>query len=433
MNWACISIAFTVSFSGVGSTLAWGELRSIEHQPNPALPELIDRLRSNQPDVRTLASAELEITAGAGLDPADAHTLLLAAADIRNPDDWPVAVELVRAAFSNKEPGLVQTVRTVFADLLHPAKQEVLSQLSFMPGPTAAPTFITLFTAHARDESMTSLPTLGFARAGQPAEAIFPALLAWADDPRFGSSVYQVCLEYAARGTISAPLLDRIDPVAVRSFERWNQAQWRGPGAAGWWWSDDYAPQRHKLCILLSLFGYMGPTQSIAALTNALTLEDPRLRLFAATALIRRRQPVDAALLRGLGAELETRTALYELLAGLGRLDQFPHEFTAQQQLAEGDLARWLCQPGELSGPPAAMELIKSFPVESGQEEWYLFRYRVQEPHWASDTGWMIGVAGPYGRAQPSPRGSGTFSTLQPWTEATAEEFERALRDTAGR
>ena len=53
-----------------------------------------------------------------------------------------------------------------------------------------------------------------------------------------------------------------------------------------------------------------------------------------------------------------------------------------------------------------------------------MFRFRVFQPHWAADRGWMIGIAGPYLRSlQPTAVGLGfTFSAFAAEDSMTLDE-----------
>jgi hypothetical protein len=55
-----------------------------------------------------------------------------------------------------------------------------------------------------------------------------------------------------------------------------------------------------------------------------------------------------------------------------------------------------------------------NFDEEGNKVDYHVFKYRVNEPHWAAKDGWMLGVVGPYfddSKATDWPHS--TFSRLQ--------------------
>lgn len=53
--------------------------------------------------------------------------------------------------------------------------------------------------------------------------------------------------------------------------------------------------------------------------------------------------------------------------------------------------------PTELNAAPDEIELIKTVRVDkpiTGAIEYFVFKFRMHEPHWAAKDGWMVGVSG---------------------------------------
>ena len=127
------------------------------------------------------------------------------------------------------------------------------------------------------------------------------------------------------------------------------------------------------------------------------------------------------------------RVHVYTLLVQLGRLDLFPAEFVNQQSIAESQLVNWLEHPNELKNPPDEIELVKivTLPGEEpvGPINYYLFKFRTFEPHWAAHEGWMAGVAGPYPARSNDIHvfPGGTFSELDAFDSKTPEEHVKFL------
>jgi hypothetical protein len=138
-----------------------------------------------------------------------------------------------------------------------------------------------------------------------------------------------------------------------------------------------------------------------------------------------------------LAANPELRSTLYSTLASNGKSEHFPGEFLNQEALAESDLVFWLCHPNELQVAPDEIQLMarisKTLPDEAGPARFFVFRFRVNTPHWASERGWMAGIAGPYspgGDLQTHARG--TFSELAPYDSLTPADHVDYLLSQQG-
>jgi hypothetical protein len=131
-------------------------------------------------------------------------------------------------------------------------------------------------------------------------------------------------------------------------------------------------------------------------------------------------------LLRRFAADRETRKVLFETLESFDRIGLFPAEFLTWELLAEADLVAWLAHPNELGSVPPEIELLARVPEPgnaSADAAYFIFRFRVHEPHWAAKNGWLAGVAGPYSTSgTPTAGGRGTFSRFEPAERHTPEE-----------
>jgi hypothetical protein len=141
----------------------------------------------------------------------------------------------------------------------------------------------------------------------------------------------------------------------------------------------------------------------------------------------------EAAEIAGLAQRPETRRGLYEALKSLGREDLFPEQYRTIQAAAEADLVCWLLHPNELGAVPDALELMTIAKREYRNKylEYYVFRYKMNDPHWAAKDGWMVGISGPYakhtGLYSWAP---GTFSTFDSYESKTPEEHVDWLHET---
>jgi hypothetical protein len=120
-----------------------------------------------------------------------------------------------------------------------------------------------------------------------------------------------------------------------------------------------------------------------------------------------------------------TRQTTYELLNEYSKADLFPKEFLNIEKGAESNLANWLEFPTELDGCPDEMELVKkvTYKIENENVYYYVFKFRINEPHWAAKDGWMLGVVGPYfDDSKPYDFPGGTFSRLSKIDSVSADD-----------
>lgn len=126
-----------------------------------------------------------------------------------------------------------------------------------------------------------------------------------------------------------------------------------------------------------------------------------------------------------------TRNHLFSKLKTTGRTELFPNQYRTIEKIAESDLARWLMHPNELRAVPDEMELVRAISVQEEDKSGnvFLYRFRTNPPHRASDNDWMAGVAGPYWEDDDDPDFAiGTFSELTPYDKMTEQEHVDFLR-----
>jgi len=124
--------------------------------------------------------------------------------------------------------------------------------------------------------------------------------------------------------------------------------------------------------------------------------------------------------------DFKTRVTTYQLLKEHNLTNLFPKEFKTTEKFAESYLVSWLEFPTELDAVPDEIEQIKRVSIDfDGNNVYYhVFKFRVNEPHWAGKDGWMLGVVGPYfDDSKPTDYPSSTFGRLSSkYGEITAEE-----------
>ncbi len=141
----------------------------------------------------------------------------------------------------------------------------------------------------------------------------------------------------------------------------------------------------------------------------------------------------DESELRPYARRTDTRRALYEALKEQGKESLFPGEYMTLEAAAEADMVFWLLHPNELGCVPDAIELMARVRKEhEGMDlEYFVYRYRMIEPHWAARDGWTVGISGPYLKDSPLYTWApGTFSTFEKYDSKTPEEHVNWLHET---
>jgi len=411
----------------------------------PSLELAIEHLLSPNEDVREAGGLELTSLGEAGLVEKDALRALEAATR-RFParkivlDDGVVTVadsaaDLVRAAAHRPRAAYVDKVLELFPRFGPEAKVEALDLLAQLPNREAAEAYVSILKKHAGEVPRLPISTLQCEL--RHADVFFPTLLDLADDPVLGLDVCELCLSYCDAGLIAYA---RLMPYAPRILELYEGRRAKlmmaqdaprandddGPELK-WMWEEDYLAARHEASMLLDLLGHF-PTPAVETeLRRALTFRDPRLKHFAVIALLRHGEDVAQEHIDAVAASPEMRNWLHDNLSQLLRAELFPRRFRTQEAFAESELVGWLCHPSELGQPPETVELMKVVGIDTesklGSIDYYVFRFCVDETHWASERGWMAGVAGPYLRNEsPTTKAyGGTQSAYAPYDSQNAE------------
>ena len=124
-----------------------------------------------------------------------------------------------------------------------------------------------------------------------------------------------------------------------------------------------------------------------------------------------------------------TRELTYQLLDEYNKTDLFPKKFYTIEKAAESNLVNWLVYPTELNAFPDELEYLQRISINSDEDDdafhYEVFRYRINEPHWAAENGWMLGVVGPYyNESLPYDYPAATFSRTDSTTDKVTPEDE---------
>jgi hypothetical protein len=125
------------------------------------------------------------------------------------------------------------------------------------------------------------------------------------------------------------------------------------------------------------------------------------------------------------------RYAAYRTLEAYGHLDLFPARFLTLESSAESFLITWLEFPTELGEAPHEIEPFTTIDLDGSISlTYYVFRYRMQNDHWAARYGWMFGVVGPYTpRSKPYDTPTKIFSRFNATDTTTAEAEARWVHE----
>lgn len=138
------------------------------------------------------------------------------------------------------------------------------------------------------------------------------------------------------------------------------------------------------------------------------------------------REGVSKADVLPYAANISTRAITYHLLDDKDKLYLFPLQYETMEKAAESHLANWLEFPEELNCCPDEMVLLERVTIdfEGHNTYYYVFKFKVNEPHWAATEGWILGVVGPYfDNSKPYDFPKATFSRFSSkFGEITPEE-----------
>lgn len=198
------------------------------------------------------------------------------------------------------------------------------------------------------------------------------------------------------------------------------------PHGLAWMFDEDYVDMRAGASLILDILGYFPAPDTQLELQESLNYDDPRLKFFGITSLLRLGIDVAPRHIFQIAASPEMRNWLYERLVELGRESLYPVALKTQEAFAESNMVQWLSYPTELGAAPDEIELMDVVNIGSPERpmDYYLFRFRTFPPHWAAENDWMAGLAGPFSRREaPTTQAHGyTFSSFEPWDSKTPDE-----------
>jgi hypothetical protein len=193
---------------------------------------------------------------------------------------------------------------------------------------------------------------------------------------------------------------------------------------------------RRTLSCLAALLASFLTADDHSSLYRMLGSADPLVSVIGVVALTDCGRTVGADRIEVLARDLEALGPLFHGLDALGATELIPSQYRVPQLLAQADVVEWLSQESELGRSPDEIEPLGSWQLldaeegepqghaptsDCGSAEVELIRFRMNDPHWSSGRGWMVGVAGAW-----------THSCYYAEDELTAEEHIASLQLAAG-
>jgi hypothetical protein len=375
-----------------------------------------DRLSALEKRGLPVEAGLLALKSAAGSFPAaegveDGGALLVAAAAERPADQYAPLVVLHFPEFSSK------------------ARFWALRLLANMDRGGGADSVLAILRQHAAACEEVDLSLALGPMVPNGANKLFPGILEHLDNERLGISVAYVAYEAVSQGGVPDSLLQPYSKSLLALYLQKRDLLVPRQGTQGhrWMWEDDYVEPRDQAGLLLDLFGHVPSDGIRRELSRAMTeYTDPRLLTFAAVSLVRLGEHVSPDAWETIAAHAEMRNTLHGMLERLRKAELFPRRYRTQAAFAESEMVSWLVYPTELGQVPDEIELMKVIAAGNpgDEQDYYVFRFRMHEPHWAADDGWMAGVAGAFARRdQPTTEAQGdTFSSFTAWDSKTPEE-----------
>ena len=359
---------------------------------------------------------------------AEALSLVRIATEVSFPPqehDWnDPAHDLLFPLVTSPFVSLVDPLRAAYARVSERARCAVLAALAAIGTRAAAEALVGCVRDHGWPRSVYQRVFRELPKLNAHADVLFPALLLGAGNhvgPLIG-----VLIGGLGDGHLDPAKVDLepLAPLALAALERGVPIvkKQQRPGTA-WRFREQYSARRTELGAWLDLAGHLTAPSLLRPLRAALALRDPKLAGFAATSLLRRKQPVTAAVLERVAADHETREQLFENLKAIGALSRFPKRWRTWDAFAAAEMARWLVFPTELGELPDDLELMEK--LRSGKLTLYVWKFRTGKE-------WKAGVSGAYVLAgTPGPvYGSSTFSRFDRADSMTPEQHAVAVIDT---
>jgi len=408
------------------------------------LAEIIKGLSSADHEEQDTAKNKLDDLSKKGFSTSDGIALLRGATQKFPPRMWDwldSSGDLIRAAAEAPNPEYISVIRDCFVEYSPKGKVEALYLLSLLSDRNAALAFMDLLHEHARSGQIPRLALIQIQNSPHHPDIFFPRILDYTDIEEFSWDIRLLLLNYLEAGLVDTDRISDYAKVIEKDYVTLAENLMRLQKNEGndWIWEDEYQELRREASLCLDLLGYFWDESVKDLLRSALSYNDPRLKYFAAVGLLRQSEVVEQRHLHNIAASPEMRNWFYDRLVKMDKVSLFPEEFKTQRAFAESNMVNWLTYPTELGRAPDEIELmhIGTFDTETedGLIDYFVFRFRTFEPHWAAKDGWIAGISGPFLRKDsPSTESYGeTFSQFEPWESKSAQEHLGDIQETISR
>lgn len=409
------------------------------------LEDIISKACDPSEQVRSEASQQLRaLTSRRAATHEDALRLIRAgvaeskALEAAGADDLPNTIWAASQLARDLDPTrLLDAVEEVFPRLNPAGRLCALRIVVLAETPRAADLYLRLLRQSEHEFGNGYFPT--FSASDEVAGALFPAALDLLSCRRAAWHVMEMLLEFRQSNCVPATVAAGHESAILELLndELITVRQHQRPSGIGWRDEPPYCESRAMVGLLFDTAGFLCAPQLMRRIREADDLLDPRLRRFRAVTMLRSGGVVPDGELAKIAQSPRDRFWLVRQLAGMRLSNRLPPACRDQALLAEGSLVDWLCFETELGREPDEIEL---FHVESRREtsskwpvpfmrrrtrvDYFFFKYRVTEDHWAREDGWMVGMAGGFDRGkQPTIASDGsTFSHFTSFESQTLSE-----------
>ncbi len=259
---------------------------------------------------------------------------------------------------------------------------------------------------------------------------LFPDILLFGINEKYFYELGLVVLEYCEKGRVKLELYTGYTKNLMKYYEQLDNEEKKltlNTSIKNWYYNEGYGEIRGKKALVLDLLSFASIDMTKDLLKKAIESKDPRIVYFALSTYIKKGIEVDDRYLKFVADDNEMRKWLFDLLSKYKK-DKIKELDFSQEKLAISDMVNWLIFPTELNAAPDEIELIKTVRVDkpkTGAIEYFVFKFRMHEPHWAAKDDWMVGVSGPFiVKNYPTTDSYGeTFSSFEKYDGRDAEEY----------
>lgn len=159
--------------------------------------------------------------------------------------------------------------------------------------------------------------------------------------------------------------------------------------------------EREALSCICGLLDHLERVEATSLLMRLVASADPQVAAMGAIRVLRRGEVLAPERIGLIARDPIARAELYEGLQGNEGIALL-HDVVDEVQVHESLLARWLADITEVGRVPDEIEFLETRTAPSAPDGdhddavLFVFRFRLNMPHWSAARGWMIGVSGPW-------------------------------------